>query len=164
MTGQGSGEAARGEDTFRVVAPGELIVACARAYLGVPFRHLGRNRRGLDCVGLVMAAYEDAGAIDAAALQTGKDQRYGPVPNEAALLSTLETMGVGRVPWKGRRAGDVLLLLVGGERSHVGILTTDRGYETMIHAYSYPPSTVNEVRLQGAWARRTSGVYRMGGG
>lgn len=37
------------------------LLAAARTYRGVPFRHLGRNRAGLDCVGLLLIAAADAG-------------------------------------------------------------------------------------------------------
>jgi len=39
------------------------FVEAARSYLGVPFRHLGRNRNGLDCVGLVLCAAHDVGLL-----------------------------------------------------------------------------------------------------
>jgi hypothetical protein len=37
------------------------LAASAREYLGVPFLHQGRSRRGVDCVGLIILAARDLG-------------------------------------------------------------------------------------------------------
>lgn len=37
------------------------IIAAARKYAGVPFHHQGRDRNGLDCIGLIVATLRDVG-------------------------------------------------------------------------------------------------------
>jgi hypothetical protein len=39
------------------------IVDAARKYLGVKFQHQGRTARGLDCLGLIVAAARDCGIV-----------------------------------------------------------------------------------------------------
>jgi cell wall-associated NlpC family hydrolase len=40
------------------------IVAAARTYLGVPWRHQGRTRAGLDCAGLIVMVARDLALSD----------------------------------------------------------------------------------------------------
>lgn len=42
-------------------ALGARIVAAARAYVGAPWRHQGRTRDGIDCVGMLIAVARDIG-------------------------------------------------------------------------------------------------------
>ena len=41
----------------------ETFVAAARGYVGVPWRHLGRSRTGVDCIGLVLLAARETAAL-----------------------------------------------------------------------------------------------------
>lgn len=43
-------------------AEAKLVCDSARAYLGVPWVRQGRSKAGLDCVGIPVMAYRDAGA------------------------------------------------------------------------------------------------------
>src|SRR5260370_35936670 len=38
---------------------GQDMVDCARSYVGVPYFHCGRNRNGLDCLGLLLVVAHD---------------------------------------------------------------------------------------------------------
>ena len=42
---------------------GASLYAAAIEYVGVPFRHKGRSRAGLDCAGLVFVACRDCGIV-----------------------------------------------------------------------------------------------------
>ena len=42
----------------------DRLVAQARSYLGVPWRHQGRTRAGIDCAGLVVLVARDLGLTD----------------------------------------------------------------------------------------------------
>jgi hypothetical protein len=53
------------------------LLAAARAYLGTPWHHMGRNRRRLDCVGLLLCAARDAG-LDVAEPAPYARGRRGP--------------------------------------------------------------------------------------
>lgn len=54
----------------------ELFVDHARKYLGVPWRHQGRSRGGLDCVGLVVLAARDCGLDAPLAATYGRLAHY----------------------------------------------------------------------------------------
>jgi cell wall-associated NlpC family hydrolase len=43
----------------------EAVVREARSWVGVPFRHQGRDRNGVDCVGLPIVVLHNLGAVEA---------------------------------------------------------------------------------------------------
>ena len=95
------------------------LLDAARAYCGVPFRHLGRNRAGLDCVGLLLAAAADAGirADDPGAYDRGHRG-----------WDMLEWLGAryDRVPLAEARDGDILVFRSTDTHypCHVGLRST----------------------------------------
>lgn len=95
---------------------GERIVEIARSYVGVPWKHQGRSRTGLDCVGLVYRVWCDLG-FDPAVDGTG----YGHVSDGRWLRRTLERLLV-RTP--GVRLGGVVLMTQPGLHPlHLGIVS-----------------------------------------
>lgn len=61
-----------------------VLVEHFRALVGVPYHHQGRNRFGVDCIGIFILAFEEAG-IDLCRLIGVKDTRdYGPHLNPRA--------------------------------------------------------------------------------
>ena len=57
------------------------VMEAARGFIGVPWRHRGRNRLGIDCAGLCWAAYHAAGV-------TLPDYRlYGREPHRDGLVA-----------------------------------------------------------------------------
>ena len=52
----------------------DAIIAAARAWLGVPWRHQGRTRQGVDCAGLVVLVGREFGlaAYDTFAFRFGQ--------------------------------------------------------------------------------------------
>jgi cell wall-associated NlpC family hydrolase len=105
------------------------LVNRARDYLGVPWRHLGRSRAGVDCIGLVLLAARDAG------LDLPDPAPYQREPQGARLLAGVLAHGrrVGVA-----EPGDVLVLRMGVYAGHVGIATTHRGYGVpgILHAFA----------------------------
>lgn len=63
------------------------FIAAARSYVGVPFRHQGRSRAGVDCIGLVLCALAD---VDLLPAQFNEPTNYGRRPNDARFLRGLE--------------------------------------------------------------------------
>jgi len=128
------------------------IVAHARALLGVPFRHHGRDRHGVDCAGLVLRAMNDA-------LGRGDEfmdypQRPSPDVVRAAIARHAD-----RITAADAGPGDVVLMDGGLRAVHVGVLT-DRG---VIHANGVTGRVV-EHRLGGLAARvRPVAYYRWNG-
>ena len=104
---------------------GQEIIEEARSWVGVPWRLRGRDREGVDCVGL--------GAVVARAknIDFTDDLRYGEFFNTAHMLDVLlETMV--EVPRETMQTGDVLILDVRGERQHTAFY--DKEANTIIHA------------------------------
>jgi cell wall-associated NlpC family hydrolase len=112
------------------------FVTAARAYLGAPWRHLGRSRSGVDCIGLVLLAARQAG------VEIPDPAPYGRDPDGRLLT------GVRR---HARRVappadGDVLLFRLEDRAAHVGICTTHPSYhvQAVLHAYAKRGAVVEE--------------------
>jgi len=87
----------------------------ARALVGTRFRPQGRSQDGLDCVGLVIAAFDlPADAARRDYRLRGAHQRE----IEDGLSCYFRRIRKGL-----DRAGDVLLMSVGGDQIHLGIRT-----------------------------------------
>ena len=130
------------------------LVDSARQWLGVRWRHQGRDRDGVDCGGLLVVAMRGIG-------RTMRDKRaYGRVPKdgwlEAALAANfgppggVEDIALGRI---------ALFRFGKSEPDHVGILACHpQGGLSVIHAYA-PWRRVVEHRLDDGWRSRLTGVY-----
>lgn len=106
---------------------GARAFAAARAMIGARFRPQGCDpATGLDCVGLVWAAYAAAGR------RLPRPRAY-PLRgwNEARIVAALQAAGFVRD--EGRVAmGDVALIALPAGQFHLGLL----GGETMVHAHA----------------------------
>jgi cell wall-associated NlpC family hydrolase len=127
---------------------GVRLVAEARTWLGVPFRHQGCDRAGVDCVGLVVVSARALGVALADRLDYAAEPCLGAL--RAALADQLRQV-VELAP------GVVVLLRMGVSASHVA-LWTGAG---VIHAYK-PRGGVIEHRL-GAWRWRVVALYALPG-
>lgn len=125
------------------------IVDTARSYLGVPFVHQGRSRRGVDCVGLLVCVAQDLG------IPVSDDLAYGlnpdPVHLRAKLSENLTPIAMTEV-----LPGDVYLMRFDKDATHVAIVT-DRG---IIHALSTVKGVV-EHRLDATWRARIRAAWRV---
>lgn len=123
-----------------------IYVEEARKWLGVPFRHQGRSRNGVDCGGLLVCVAEALGKeiIHPATYSMSPD----PKLIEEALLANCTKVSE-------RQPGDVLWFSFAGEPRHVG-LASDIG---VIHAWAKPNKVV-EHRLDDVWLKRLRGIYR----
>lgn len=64
----------------------EFIVE-ARSWQGVPFRHQGRSRLAVDCLGYVMCLVRACGEVPAGFVEPLK---YGRAPNTSEFIDTVE--------------------------------------------------------------------------
>lgn len=99
------------------------IVTEARSLIGVPFRHRGRTRDGLDCAGVI--AYVRRMALGASDDFTS----YTETPTEETVARELGRVAMA-IPPEEARPGDVVVLRFNGAATHLGILTRD----AVIHA------------------------------
>ena len=132
------------------------FVGAARDWLGVPWRHLGRTRAGVDCIGLVLVAAAAAG------LEIEDPAPYAREPQGAALMHGVLAHGV-RVAEA--RAGDVLVFRMGLYGGHVGIATTHRTYggPGVLHAYA-PHRHVVEQPMDADLTRALLAIVRVAEG
>ena len=139
------------------------FVAEARSYLGVRFRHQGRSRTGVDCVGLALVALSvlhrpayDAGAYSREPLRQGLRAAVVRNLGEPVLARTPETP----VPVSEMRVGDVALMRFLGEPTHVGIIADyPYGGFSVVHSFAQVRKVV-EHRLDSEWVGYITEVFR----
>jgi len=151
------------------------IVLAARRYVGTPWVHQGRTAQGLDCIGLMIVAAQEAGHLDAMArrgrpFQEVPYQRFADGSLMRWLEYYLEPVVLGQVA-----NGDVLAFKIRRVPQHVGMVS-DVG---IIHAYSDVVLTrkerlakrrtrsetgrVVEQRLSERWSERLVAAFRFPG-
>ena len=111
------------------------LVKQARTYIGVPWRHMGRNRAGVDCVGLITCVAYDLGITDYV------PKPYRHVTDVKQLLTPIKLFCSPK-PTDIHEAGDILVFtMMGVVACHVGIVS-DVG--TLIHAFIRKRQVVEE--------------------
>lgn len=125
-------------------------MAAARAYLGVPYKHQGRNRRGLDCIGLMIRVGHDLGLSDF------DIDGYARVPSGYKMAQQIAEV-CERIPANTAQPGDMIHLAFQRQPQHLALLT-DIG---MIHADN--TRGVVEHVLDAQWRARIRGWYRLPG-
>ncbi len=141
-------------------ARADAIVACARRWIGTPYRHQASCRgAGTDCLGLLRGVWRELIGAEPEAVPGYTPDWSEPSRSEDLLAAA----GRHLLPLDPASAGpgDVVVLRMrdGGVAKHVGILAASaRGDATLIHAYS--GHGVLESPLTPAWARRIAGAFR----
>jgi len=136
-----------------MIARGDLIVVAARSFLGVPWRHLGRSRGGVDCIGLVLLSLREVG------VQIDDPAPYQREPQGTRLLDGIRAHAaqVAR-----ERPGDILLFRMGVYGAHVGIASVHPSWRVpaVVHAYA-PHRCVVEQPMDGAARTALVGAFRL---
>lgn len=136
----------------------DIVIARARSMIGTPFMHLGRGEFSVDCVGLLVYAFDyDSTDVPAYSrdpfnneLETHLERILGPACLVAPSIDEL-------------RPGDVVSMQYRGPVRHVGLIADYQpiaGELSLIHT----DSSVGEViehRLNFKWVRRISKVFRV---
>lgn len=125
------------------------LQTAARQYLGVPFRHQGRNALGLDCGGLLVVAAADLGRI------LDDIKGYARTPDGKTLVAVMERnlKRVNRKP----EPNDIILFKLRKYPQHIAICT-DIG---IIHAHADNGKVV-EHGLDDKWRSMIVGVFELG--
>lgn len=121
------------------------VVQEARKWLGVPWRHQGRDHNGIDCAGLIIKVAHGLG------ISSFDCSGYGLTPDGESLRAELER----HVDAKPARIGSIVLLRFISAPQHLAILT-DIG---LIHAYARAGRVI-ETSFDERWRRRVVGFYR----
>lgn len=107
------------------------VIAIAKSLLGVPYRHQGRARGGLDCAGLPLRCYEDVGLIPQLQLPNYPAD-WASHRDEEMYLKIVETHA-HKVDLP--LPADLALFKVGRCLSHSALIIN---YPLAIHAWSLP--------------------------
>lgn len=126
------------------------VVAEARSWIGVPYRHLGRDRFGVDCVGLPIVI--------------GKALRLVPGELDFGVYGRLPTGMLGtRIgefcrPLARAAPGALIVIRWQKNAAHVGICTGN----TMIHSYEGRGKVI-EHGYRGRWISMTHSLWALPG-
>lgn len=124
------------------VTTAEAVVREARTWVGVPFRHQGRDRSGIDCVGVPIAVLHTLGAVEA----DFEIRDYGRLPD-----GTLERRLISYcTPLPDYVPGCLVGIRWGKTLAHVAIHTDT---DTLIHALERHKRVI-EHGFRGMWRTR----------
>lgn len=132
-----------------IVTPDD-VVAEARRWVGVPFRHQGRDRNGVDCVGLPIIICKKFNLLPAGFEAVG----YSRLPTGEIVSRIQDHCSLLDRPI----AGCLIVIAWGKLAAHVGVFTG----ETMIHSYQSVGSVV-EHGYRGRWVRLTHSLWALPG-
>jgi len=128
-------------------------IEAARSYVGCPWRHRGRSRFGIDCLGLIIKALEAGGL-------TVQDRlNYGRVPWQDGLEQALLDY-LGEPVNEAIQAGDIALIHLPDNPwpSHLALIARHDNRFTLIHSQS--ELQVCEHGLSDEWLMRIVARYR----
>ena len=117
---------------------------------GVSFHHQGRNRYGVDCVGVTIAALQEQG------VEVEDLVGYSPSAAGSILIPSIEASNLFRRKTHNEDLdeGDVLVFTVGNQPCHTAVYLGD-GF--MLHATH--EAGVRRVSYTERWKSRVSAVY-----
>lgn len=135
-------------------ATGQQIIDEARTWIDVPWRHAGRNRAGIDCVGLGVVVTRALGICDYDVVTYSKEPTDG-------MLKHIETVA-DQIPIQDAKIGDILILNFGPYPFHAGFLAEKDGKPMIVHANARARKVIEEPYARD-WKRATSHAYRLRG-
>lgn len=127
------------------------IVAAARGWIGVRWKHQGRSRAGVDCIGLAVCVRADLGLdhLDAAG--------YGRTAEDERMLDFCR-QHMRPVAMAQIQPGDVLVMAQADQRHMAIVADYPGGGLSLVHAYAGVRSVV-EMRLDAVWRARIRGAF-----
>lgn len=132
------------------------VVAEARSWVGTRYRHQGRDRSGIDCVGLVIKV---AHTLEITEFDLTS---YGRVP-DGLMLMELADEHMQRVPVSALEPGLIVVMRFATEPQHFAIVAEHpQGGLSLIHALAFSRKVV-EHRLDETWSARIVAAYRLPG-
>jgi cell wall-associated NlpC family hydrolase len=130
----------------------EAVVAEARGWLGVPWRHQGRSRSGIDCVGLVVCV---AHALDLSDYDsTGYSRRAQGQGFVEHFRGNMDGVAI-----RDARPGDVLVFADQAYPCHCGFLTERFGHPHLLHAHATRRQVIEEP-YAGEWPDKIKFAFR----
>jgi len=133
-----------------------------RSYVGLPYKHLGRDRKGVDCYGLIILIYKEKFGIElpnAEGYEFGEDAcNYLPAFYKEGQYKHVADFHKLWTPVEQVEKYDVILFNVYGEveaPTHSGLYL---GEGKFIHCMHKLPVTIN--RLEKHWLNMQHSIYR----
>ena len=110
------------------------IIESARNWVGVPYTHQGRSKRGIDCIGLILAVGHEVGLLNEHDLEWihNEFKGYARLPNGQSLRNGFSQFSP-EVPITQLQPSDVILVTMDKHPRHCAIYTDS---DTIIHAYA----------------------------
>ena len=107
------------------------IITAARSFIGTPWKHQGRTRNGIDCVGLIICVARETGRVSDEKLAS-IDYAYPRRPDGSLMIKLFANAGCAEVAYGVKQDGDILVFAEHAFPCHVGFLDN----EHIIHAYT----------------------------
>ena len=139
------------------------VIACARSWIGTPFRHQAKCKgAGVDCVQLIAAVGEEAGVMKIDPAKAAPFQGYGRTPNPARMGDALRTFMVA-IAADQMRQGDVAWMQWRDNLPmHLAVIGAHKGRQTLIHALAEIGRCVEHGFTQ-EWKDRAVSYWRYPG-
>lgn len=135
----------------------QALIDSARTLKGIPWRHQGRSKFGVDCIGLVVLAAQGAGLDFATFLSIRDDRNYkrDPDPKLLALVEQCCSPAPAPIP------GCLIVLQFPADRHprHFALYTAEGN---IIHAESRHGNVV-EHGYRAAWPRWQHSLWKLPG-
>lgn len=128
--------------------------AWVRELIGIPFVERGRDRRGVDCWGIVKIGLKTGWGIDVPSY--AEDYMTTTDREEIAQLVAREALGWREVPLDQAKSGDVLFLRIRGEECHAGLIVEPPWF---LHAIRGACVCLERWDAK-MWERRLGAIYR----
>jgi cell wall-associated NlpC family hydrolase len=130
----------------------DAIVAAARTWLGVPWRHQGRTRQGVDCAGLVVLVGRGLGLADYdTSAYSRRPAGQGFVEHFRAAMAGLRLLEAA--------TGDVLVFADAAYPCHCGFLTLKHDAPHLLHAHALRRKVIEEP-YAGEWPVKVKFAFR----
>lgn len=130
-----------------------MLHTYARELLGVPYKHQGRSKTGMDCVGVLVYCAARAGLRH----KVHDLPMYSTRPNIKEMDDALSKCDFESIPLAEIKPGDILRVSFGGLPSHFAIYTENG---TVIHAVS-SRGKVCEHRYDSHFKSQTVAAFRI---
>ena len=131
-----------------ILARRSEIVEIARSWLNVPWRHQGRTRLGVDCVGLITIPAKTLGLSDYDFFDYERIPGQDPEKFLVHFRKTCRQI----FPVTAAREGDILIFTDRRFPVHAGIKASLEGFPSVIHA-TMAYYRVRETRFTSDWEK-----------
>lgn len=130
----------------------DQIIEAARRWLGVRWKHQGRTRSGIDCLGLIVLVAKELGIADT------DEKTYSRRPDGKELLARFRHE-MDEVMLNQIRPADVLMFADSLYPCHVGFVSEKHGQLHIIHAHATRRQVLEE-KYAYEWPNKARKAFR----